>query len=88
MIAAQDHGLAPVSAVHSPEYLEFLQIILRAMADDQRCVDEVIPNIHRTAAIFPIRHHRLVVRLSPLITIRLSSTAGRWNSTIGVHGQQ
>ena len=46
MIAAQDHGLAAVSAVHSPEYLEFLQTIYGQWQTINGASDEVIPNIH------------------------------------------
>ncbi|NTS33631.1 histone deacetylase family protein [Phyllobacterium sp. BT25] len=41
-----DHGLAPIAAVHSPEYLEFLQNIHRRWQLIPGASHEVIPNIH------------------------------------------
>lgn len=46
--APTDHGMTPIAAIHSPEYLCFLETIHRRwmMLDDAS--DEVIPNIHPT----------------------------------------
>ena len=46
MIASKNHGLAPISAVHSPEYIEFLQVIHGQWQQISGASDEVIPNIH------------------------------------------
>lgn len=48
-----DHGMAPLAAVHSPEYLTFLQNIHARWLRIEGASDEVIPNIHpdrRTAS--------------------------------------
>jgi acetoin utilization deacetylase AcuC-like enzyme len=42
-------GLAPIAAVHTPEYLEFLQNIFRRWQLIEGASDEVIPNIHPLA---------------------------------------
>ncbi len=41
-----DYGLDPVAAVHSPEYLQFLQNIARRWSYIDGASAEVIPNIH------------------------------------------
>ncbi len=41
-----DYGIAPVAAVHSPEYLQFLQNIVRRWSYIEGASAEVIPNIH------------------------------------------
>jgi acetoin utilization deacetylase AcuC-like enzyme len=53
--APQDHGLGPIAAVHSPEYLTFLQTIHTRWSRIEGASDEVIPNIHpdRRTASYP-----------------------------------
>jgi len=41
-----DHGLAPIAAVHTPEYLSFLQTIHTRWQRIDGASEEVIPNIH------------------------------------------
>lgn len=41
-----DHGLGPIAALHSPEYLVFLQTIHTRWSRIEGASDEVIPNIH------------------------------------------
>lgn len=41
-----DHGLGPMAAVHTPEYLQFLRTIHRRWSRIEGASDEVIPNIH------------------------------------------
>ncbi|MCU9840459.1 histone deacetylase family protein [Ruegeria sp. WL0004] len=41
-----DHGLGPIAALHSPEYLVFLQTIHERWSRIEGASDEVIPNIH------------------------------------------
>lgn len=41
-----DHGLGPIAALHSPEYLVFLQTIHGRWSRIEGASDEVIPNIH------------------------------------------
>lgn len=55
LIGAADYGMAPIAAVHSAEYLEFLQTIHAAWASVPGAGPEVIPNIHpdRRAASYP-----------------------------------
>ncbi len=50
-----DHGLGPVAAVHSAEYLVFLQTIHKRWSRIEGASDEVIPNIHpdRRTASYP-----------------------------------
>lgn len=51
--AASDFGLGPIAAVHTPEYLHFLQTIHTRWQRMPNAADEVIPNIHpdkRTAS--------------------------------------
>lgn len=45
----RDHGLAPMAAVHTPEYLEFLQNIYTRWRRIKDASEEVIPNIHPLA---------------------------------------
>ena len=52
--APADHGLAPIAAVHTPEYLEFL----RTIAHDWQALGgsrEVVPNVHpdRRDGVYP-----------------------------------
>ncbi len=44
-----DAGLKPIAAVHTPEYLEFLQNIFRRWQLIEGASEEVIPNIHPLA---------------------------------------
>ncbi|MBZ0215965.1 MAG: histone deacetylase family protein [Fimbriimonadaceae bacterium] len=44
--APQDNGLGPIAALHSPEYLTFLQHIYRRWQLIDGAGEEVIPNIH------------------------------------------
>ncbi len=50
-----DHGMGPLAAVHSPEYLTFLQTIHTRWMRIEGAADEVIPNIHpdRRSATYP-----------------------------------
>lgn len=41
-----DYGLAPLAAVHTPEYLHFLQNIVRRWSYIEGASAEVVPNIH------------------------------------------
>lgn len=45
----RDYGLKPIAAVHSPEYLEFLQNIYVRWRRIEGASQEVIPNIHPIA---------------------------------------
>lgn len=53
--APEDHGLGPIAALHSPEYLVFLQTIHERWSRIEGASDEVIPNIHpdRRTASYP-----------------------------------
>jgi acetoin utilization deacetylase AcuC-like enzyme len=53
--APQDHGLGPVAAVHTAEYLAFLQNIYERWQRIPEASEEVIPNIHpdRRTASYP-----------------------------------
>ncbi|WP_413848330.1 histone deacetylase family protein, partial [Albidovulum sp.] len=53
--APADHGMGPLAAVHSPEYLVFLQTIHARWSRIEGASDEVIPNIHpdRRSASYP-----------------------------------
>ena len=55
MLAARDFGLAPIAAVHTPEYVDFLQVAHREWRKLPGAGDEVIPNIHpgRRPASYP-----------------------------------
>jgi acetoin utilization deacetylase AcuC-like enzyme len=52
----EDHGLGPVAAVHTPEYLRFLEHIYERWARIPGASAEVIPNIHpdRREASYPL----------------------------------
>ena len=56
IVAAVDHGLAPIAAVHTPEYIRFLQHIHERWARIPGASEEVIPNIHpdRREASYPL----------------------------------
>ncbi len=45
-IVPRDHGLAPIAAIHSPRYLQFLKTIHARWSHVAGASDEVIPNIH------------------------------------------
>lgn len=53
--APDDQGLGPIAALHSPEYLVFLQTIHQRWSRIEGASDEVIPNIHpdRRTASYP-----------------------------------
>ncbi len=53
--APTDHGLGPIAALHSPEYLVFLETIHTRWSRIEGASDEVIPNIHpdRRTASYP-----------------------------------
>jgi acetoin utilization deacetylase AcuC-like enzyme len=44
-----DHGLGPISAIHTPEYVEFLRRIYERWQRIEGAAKEVIPNIHPLA---------------------------------------
>ena len=46
VIAPDDYGLAPAAAVHTPEYLRFLEGIYQRWRAIDGASDEVIPNVH------------------------------------------
>ncbi len=50
-----DHGLAPIAAIHTPEYIRFLQTIYERWQRIPGASPEVIPNVHpnRYAASYP-----------------------------------
>lgn len=41
-----DHGLAPIAAVHSPDYIDFLATIYDRWKSVPGAADQVIPNVH------------------------------------------
>lgn len=45
----RNHGLGPIAAVHTPEYLDFLQHIFPRWQRIEGASEEVIPNIHPIA---------------------------------------
>ena len=45
-IVPEDHGLGPIAAIHSPEYLRFLQNIHARWQRIPEASPEVVPNIH------------------------------------------
>ncbi|MGE0501400.1 MAG: histone deacetylase family protein [Rhizobiaceae bacterium] len=49
VIRPREHGLGPVAAVHTPEYLEFLENIYVRWRRIEGSSEEVVPNIHPTA---------------------------------------
>lgn len=44
-----EHGLGPISAIHTPEYLDFLKRIYQRWQHIEGASEEVIPNIHPIA---------------------------------------
>ncbi|WP_099867612.1 histone deacetylase family protein [Pararhizobium haloflavum] len=52
-IDASDHGLGPIAAVHTPEYIAFLQNIYTRWQRMPDASAEVIPNIHPDRRDFP-----------------------------------
>ena len=55
VIAPQSHGSAPAAAVHTPQYLDFLQTIAGDWAKLPNAGPEVVPNAHpaRYPATYP-----------------------------------
>ncbi len=55
IVAPKAYGTAPAATVHTPEYLDFLQIASREWAKLPGASDEVIPNVHpaRQPATYP-----------------------------------
>ncbi|MEI2387209.1 histone deacetylase family protein [Breoghania sp. JC706] len=53
--APSDHGLGPIAALHTPEYLVFLETIHARWSRIEGASDEVIPNVHpdRRSASYP-----------------------------------
>ena len=53
--APRSFGLAPVQAIHTPEYIDFLQIAAREWAKLPGAGPEVVPNVHpaRYPATYP-----------------------------------
>ena len=49
IIRPRDHGLGPIAAVHTPEYLEFPENIYTRWQRIPEASEEVIPNIHPLA---------------------------------------
>ena len=45
-VEPEDHGAGPIGAVHSPEYLTFLENIYTRWSRIEGSSDEVIPNVH------------------------------------------
>ena len=45
----KNHGLGPIAAIHTPEYLDFLERIFERWRRIEGASDEVIPNIHPIA---------------------------------------
>jgi len=56
MVAPADQGMAPLAAVHSPDYLAFLQTIHARWQALPGASGEVVPNVHpgRMAASYPV----------------------------------
>ena len=53
--APRSFGLAPVQAIHTPEYIDFLQVAAREWAKLPGAGPEVVPNVHpaRYPATYP-----------------------------------
>ncbi|MEI2301277.1 histone deacetylase family protein [Ensifer sp. MJa1] len=49
ILRPRDHGLGPIAAVHTPEYLDFLEHIHARWQRIAEASEEVIPNIHPLA---------------------------------------
>lgn len=49
ILRPRDHGLGPIAAVHTPEYLDFLEHIYQRWQRIAEASEEVIPNIHPLA---------------------------------------
>jgi len=54
-IEPSDYGIDPLAAVHTPEYLQFLQNIVRRWSYIEDASEEVVPNIHpdRRGGVYP-----------------------------------
>lgn len=46
VVASRAHGLGPVAAVHTPEYIQFLRTIVTRWRRIAGASDEVLPNVH------------------------------------------
>ncbi len=55
LVEPEDHGLAPIAAVHTPEYIQFLSGIYERWTRIEGAAEEVVPNIHpdRRGAGYP-----------------------------------
>src|SRR5262249_31233361 len=55
IMAPRDFGLAPVQTIHTPEYIDFLQVAAREWAKLPGAGPEVVPNVHpaRYPATYP-----------------------------------
>jgi acetoin utilization deacetylase AcuC-like enzyme len=55
VVAPKPFGLAPVQAIHTPEYIDFLQVAAREWAKLPGAGPEVVPNVHpaRYPATYP-----------------------------------
>jgi acetoin utilization deacetylase AcuC-like enzyme len=55
IVGAEVYGVGPAAAVHTPDYLDFLQVAAREWAKLPNASIEVIPNVHpaRYAATYP-----------------------------------
>ncbi len=56
IVEPEDHGMEPIAAVHTPEYLQFLAGIYERWARIDGASEEVIPNVHpdRRGAGYPL----------------------------------
>ena len=48
-IEPSDHGMGPIAAIHTPQYLQFLQTIYPRWQHIEGGGEEVIPNVHPTS---------------------------------------
>ncbi|MBE0414574.1 hypothetical protein [Yoonia sp.] len=77
--APSDHGMGPLAAIHSPEYLHFLQTIHPRWSQIEGASDEVIPNVHpdRRGASYPrsavgqVRARQPIGRRRPHLVARM-----------------
>jgi len=55
VVAPEDHGLGPIAAVHTPEYVQFLQNAYTRWQRIEGASAEIVPNIHpdRRTASYP-----------------------------------
>jgi acetoin utilization deacetylase AcuC-like enzyme len=59
VVAPKSFGLAPVQAIHTPEYIDFLQVAAREWAKLPGAGPEVVPNVH--PARYPATYPRALV---------------------------